>query len=88
MNLPLSNIFGTLQTYLGSSYVNDITLFGRTYRVTAQADAPYRLSPDDIRLLKTRNNDGGIVPLGAVATVQEVSGADKSRATTCLPPRT
>ena len=77
MNLPLSNIFGTLQTYLGSSYVNDITLFGRTYRVTAQADAPYRLSPDDIRLLKTRNNDGGIVPLGAVATVQEVSGADK-----------
>jgi multidrug efflux pump len=77
MNLPLSNIFGTLQTYLGSSYVNDLTLFGRTYRVTAQADAPYRLSPDDIRLLKTRNKDGGIVPLGAVATVQEVSGADK-----------
>ncbi len=77
MNLPLSNIFGTLQTYLGSTYVNDITLFGRTYRVTAQADAQYRLSADDIRLLKTRNNDGGIVPLGAVATVQEVSGADK-----------
>ena len=45
MNVPLSNIFGTLQTYLGSTYVNDFTLFGRTYRVTAQADAQFRLSP-------------------------------------------
>ncbi len=77
MNVPLSNIFGTLQTYLGSTYVNDLTLFGRTYRVTAQADSQFRLSPDDIRLLKTRNASGGIVPLGSVATVQEVSGADK-----------
>src|SRR5256885_15362271 len=77
MNVPLSNIFGTLQTYLGSTYVNDVTLFGRTYRVTAQADSEFRLKPDDIRLLKTRNNSGGIVPLGSVATVQEVSGADK-----------
>ncbi len=77
MNVPLSNIFGTLQTYLGSTYVNDLTLFGRTYRVTAQADSQFRLSADDIRLLKTRNNSGGIVPLGSVATVKEVSGADK-----------
>src|SRR5206468_7898986 len=72
MNVPLSNIFATLQTYLGSTYVNDLTLFGRTYRVTAQADSQFRMSPDDIRLLKTRNNSGGIVPLGSVATVQEV----------------
>jgi multidrug efflux pump len=77
MNVPLSNIFGTLQTYLGSTYVNDLTLFGRTYRVTAQADSEFRLKPDDIRLLKTRNTAGGIVPLGSVSTVQEVSGADK-----------
>src|SRR5436305_3356828 len=77
MNVPLSNNFGTLQTYLGSTYVNDLTLFGRTYRVTAQADSEFRLKADDIRLLKTRNNSGGIVPLGSVATVQEVSGADK-----------
>src|SRR5437867_1240748 len=77
MNVPLSNIFGTLQTYLGSTYINDLTLFGRTYRVTAQADSRFRLSPDDIRLLKTRNNSGGIVPLGSVATVKEVSGADQ-----------
>ena len=77
MNVPLSNIFGTLQTYLGSSYVNDLTLFGRTYRVTAQADAQFRLKSDDIRLLKTRNSNGGVVPLGSVATVQEINGADK-----------
>jgi multidrug efflux pump len=77
MNVPLNNIFGTLQTYLGSSYVNDLTLFGRTYRVTAQADAQFRLTPDAIRLLKTRNANGGMVPLGAVGTVKEVSGADK-----------
>jgi multidrug efflux pump len=77
MNVPLSNVFGTLQTYLGSTYVNDLTLFGRTYRVTAQADAPHRLAPEQIRLLKTRNTAGGMVPLGSVATVSEVSGADK-----------
>ena len=77
MNVPLSNIFGTLQTYLGSSYVNDLTLFGRTYRVTAQADAQFRLKSEDIRLLKTRNSNGGIVPLGSVSTVQEINGADK-----------
>jgi len=77
MNVPLGNIFGTLQTYLGSSYVNDLTLFGRTYRVTAQADAQFRLTPESIRLLKTRNAAGGMVPLGAVGTVQETSGADK-----------
>src|SRR5258708_1592056 len=75
MNVPLSNIFGTLQTYLGSTYVNDLTLFGRTYRVTAQADSQFRLSPDEIRLLKTRNNSGRMVPLGSVATVQEVIGS-------------
>src|SRR5207245_350678 len=55
MDVPLSNIFGTLQTYLGSTYVNDLTLFGRTYRVTAQADSQFRLSPDDIRLLQQRD---------------------------------
>jgi multidrug efflux pump len=77
MNVPLSNIFDTLQTYLGSTYVNDFNLYGRTYRVTAQADAQYRLFPEDIATLKTRNAAGGMVPLGAVATVRETSGADK-----------
>src|SRR5207237_10091138 len=78
MNVPLSNIFGTLQTYLGSTYVNDLTLCGRSYRVTAQSDSQFRLTPDDIRLLKTRNNSCGMVRLGSARTVQEVSGADKT----------
>ncbi|HET6410174.1 MAG TPA: multidrug efflux RND transporter permease subunit [Chthoniobacteraceae bacterium] len=77
MNVPLGNIFGTLQTYLGSSYINDLTLFGRTYRVTAQADSQFRLTPESIKILKTRNTHDGMVPLGAVATVREINGADK-----------
>ena len=71
MNVPLSNIFGTLQTYLGSTYVNDLTLFGRSYRVTAQADAQFRLRLEDIRLLKTRNAAGGIGRVGARAVGRE-----------------
>src|SRR4030095_10087590 len=58
-------------------YINDFTLYGRTYRVTAQADSQFRLTPESIRLLKTRNMPGGMVPLGSVATVQEINGADK-----------
>ncbi len=77
MGVPLANVFEALQTFLGSSYVNDLNLYGRTYRVTAQADARFRVQPEDIRLLKTRNNAGGMVPLGSVATVEERAGADK-----------
>jgi multidrug efflux pump len=77
MDVPLSGIFGTLQIYLGGAYVNDFNLFGRTYRVTAQADAQFRLTPEQIRQLKTRNSAGGMVPLGSVATVKEINGADK-----------
>jgi len=56
--------FDTLQIYLGSLYVNDFNLFGRTYQVTAQADAPFRREPKDIVGLKTRNASGEMVPLG------------------------
>ena len=67
-------IFSTLQTYLGSSYVNDFNLFGRTFRVTAQADAPFRSAPVDIVNLKTRSTSGAMVPLGSVATLKDQSG--------------
>ncbi len=67
-------IFSTLQTYLGSSYINDFNLFGRTYRVTAQADAPFRAAPADIVNLKTRSASGEMVPLGSVATLKNDSG--------------
>jgi len=77
MQVPLSDVFSTLQIYLGSLYVNDFNLFGRTYQVRVQADAPYRLSADDIRLLKTRNASGEMVPLGTLMTVKEVTGPDR-----------
>src|SRR3546814_9099452 len=53
-----------MQVYLGSYYINDFNQFGRTFRVIAQADQRYRGRPDDVPLLKTRNADGEMVPLG------------------------
>jgi HAE1 family hydrophobic/amphiphilic exporter-1 len=77
MNVPIENVFATLQIYLGSSYVNDLTLFGRNYRVTAQADSPWRLAPEDISRLRTRNADGAMVPLGSLVAIRPSSGPDR-----------
>jgi hydrophobe/amphiphile efflux-1 (HAE1) family protein len=74
MGVPVGNIFATLGTYLGSSYVNDFNYLGRTFRVTAEADAPYRDDPDDIGRLKTRSANGTMVPLAAVMTLRNDSG--------------
>ena len=67
----------TLQIYLGSLYVNDFNRFGRTYQVTAQADANFRLRVEDISKLKTRNAAGDMVPLGTLVEVHETTGPDK-----------
>jgi len=75
-NVELSDVFQTLQVYLGSLYVNDFNRFGRTYRVVAQADAPFRSQVDDILQLKTRNEAGEMVPLGAFVKVSETFGPD------------
>ncbi|WP_116811356.1 efflux RND transporter permease subunit [Steroidobacter cummioxidans] len=75
--IALSSIFDTLQTYLGSSYVNDFNLFGRTFRVYAQAEARFRARPDDIANLKTRNAAGEMVPIGSVARVRFITGPDR-----------
>ncbi|BBL69659.1 efflux RND transporter permease subunit [Methylogaea oryzae] len=77
MNVPLSEVFDTLQIYLGSLYVNDMNRFGRTYQVVAQADAKFRMRPEDIGKLKTRNQDGDMVPLGSLMDVREIHGPDK-----------
>jgi hydrophobe/amphiphile efflux-1 (HAE1) family protein len=69
-----AKVFDALQVYLGSSYVNDFNLLGRTYRVIAQADLPFRDDIGDIAQLKTRSNSGKMVPVGAVATFQDRSG--------------
>ena len=74
LGLNVSDVFGALQTYLGSSYVNDFNLLGRTFRVTAQADAPYRLDTKDILKIRVRNSRGDTVPLGSFTTVRDISG--------------
>jgi hydrophobe/amphiphile efflux-1 (HAE1) family protein len=75
-NVRLSDVFQTLQVYLGSLYVNDFNRFGRTYQVVAQADAPYRSHVEDILPLQTRNGSGAMVPLGTLLTVKESFGPD------------
>jgi hydrophobe/amphiphile efflux-1 (HAE1) family protein len=77
MGVPLSEVNETLQTYLGSLYVNDFNRFGRTYQVTAQADANFRLHAEDIKRLKTRNLAGDMVPLATLVDVRETTGPDK-----------
>ncbi|MGE0563843.1 MAG: efflux RND transporter permease subunit [Pseudolabrys sp.] len=72
INVP--DVFAALQIYLGSSYVNDFNLFGRTFRVVAQADSEYRKTTDDVLKIRVRNRDGETVPLGAFTTVRDVSG--------------
>ncbi len=74
MGVPVENIFATLGTYLGSSYINDFNYLGRTFRVTAQADAPYRDDVDDIGHLRTRSTNGAMVPLSAVMQLRNESG--------------
>ncbi|MBW8864608.1 MAG: multidrug efflux RND transporter permease subunit [Verrucomicrobia bacterium] len=75
--VPLQNLFETMQIYLGSLYVNDFNKFGRTYEVIAQADAPFRAHAEDIIRLKTRNDKGDMVPLGAIVKVTETHGPDR-----------
>jgi multidrug efflux pump len=77
LDVPLNNIFETLQIYLGSIYVNDFNLFGRTYRVTAQAEGGFRLDASDIARLKTRSTSGEMVPLGSLIEVRQTTGPDR-----------
>jgi hydrophobe/amphiphile efflux-1 (HAE1) family protein len=72
INIP--DVFNALQTYLGSSYVNDFNLFGRTFRVTAQADSPFRLDTKDVLKIRVRNSSGDTVPIGAFTTAGDRSG--------------
>jgi hydrophobe/amphiphile efflux-1 (HAE1) family protein len=75
-NVKMSDLFETLNVYLGSLYINDFNKFGRTYQVLAQADAPFRSHIEDILPLKTRNAAGDMVPLGSLLDVKEAFGPD------------
>jgi HAE1 family hydrophobic/amphiphilic exporter-1 len=69
-----AKVFEALQVYLGSAYINDFNILGRTYEVIAQADEPFRRAPHDIANLKTRNTAGRMVPIGAVAELRDITG--------------
>ncbi|WP_395743406.1 efflux RND transporter permease subunit [Prosthecobacter sp.] len=77
MGVSLADLNEALQIYLGSVYVNDFNLYGRTYQVTAQADATFRKDPADIARIKIRNHNGEMVPLGALVKVVKTGGADR-----------
>ncbi len=72
--VDLDTISETLQAYLGSAYVNDITLYNRNWQVNVQADAKYRMRPEDIAALKVRNAQGDMVPLGTMIAIQNIAG--------------
>lgn len=75
LGVPITRVFETLSTYMGSTFINDFNILGRTFRVTAQADNQYRLSLRDVANLKTRSNTGDMVPIGSVATFSDATGA-------------
>ncbi|MFL6949859.1 MAG: efflux RND transporter permease subunit [Xanthobacteraceae bacterium] len=74
LGVPITRFFDTLSTYMGSTYVNDFNILGRTYRVTAQADNPFRLTLRDVETLRTRSVSNDMVPLGSVANFREITG--------------
>jgi multidrug efflux pump len=75
--VALTDVFDTLQVYLGSLYANDFNRFGRTYQVNVQAESEFRMQPEQIARLKTRNASGAMVPLGSLVRVQQGYGPDQ-----------
>ncbi|HGM6743535.1 TPA: multidrug efflux RND transporter permease subunit SdeB [Serratia marcescens] len=74
--VPLNALFSTLQTYLGSSYINDFNRYGRTWKVMAQADGQFRDSVEDIANLRTRNDKGEMVSIGSMVSIGTTYGPD------------
>ena len=77
LGISVNDVFTTLEVYLGSAYVNDFNAFGRTFRVTAQAEDKYRKTPEDIARLRVRNANGDMAPLGSVATFDSITGPNR-----------
>ena len=76
LGVPISSIFASLQTFLGGSYINDFNLFGRTYKVTAQAEAQARSMPDSVNGLYVRTEQGDMVPLSTLVTIKPKLGTE------------
>jgi multidrug efflux pump len=77
LDVPINSVFDTLQSYLGSTYVNDFNFVNRTDQVNIQADARFRIQPESIGQIYTRNNKNQMVPLGTLMDIKEVTGPDK-----------
>jgi hydrophobe/amphiphile efflux-1 (HAE1) family protein len=77
LGINVTDVFTALQTFLGSAYVNDFNLLGRTFRVTAQADSAFRVNTKDILRLRVRNSQGDTVPLGTFTTVRDISAPSR-----------
>src|SRR5690606_18417555 len=77
LGVNVGDVFQSLEIYMGSAFVNEFNYLGRTFQVTAQADAPNRFTPDDISRIKVRNNNGDMVPLGTITTQQDISGPSR-----------
>ncbi|RST46072.1 efflux RND transporter permease subunit [Variovorax sp. DXTD-1] len=78
LGVPVTDIFDTMQIYLGSLYANDFNKFGRTYSVRVQADAPYRARAEDIGMLKVRSTSGEMIPLSALMKVNPTFGPERA----------
>jgi multidrug efflux pump len=78
LGVAVTDVFDTMQIYLGSLYANDFNKFGRTYSVRVQADAPYRAHAEDIGALKVRSSTGGMVPLAALMNVKPSFGPERA----------
>lgn len=76
LGVPVLDAYNTLQTFVGGLYVNDFNAFGRTWQVVVQAEPEFRANPTDINRFYVRGNDGNMVPMGTLATVEATTGPD------------
>ncbi len=77
LGIDVQDIFQSLEIYMGSAFVNEFNYLGRTFQVTAQADSPNRLTPQDLDKIRIRNRQGDMVPMGTIASHENTSGASR-----------
>jgi hydrophobe/amphiphile efflux-1 (HAE1) family protein len=77
LKVPVTNIFEAMRVFMGSAYVNDFNMFGRTYRVTAQAAGDFRLDQESVSKIRVRSTEGLMVPLGSLVTFKEIAGPER-----------
>ena len=77
LGINVQDVFQSLEIYMGSAFVNEFNYLGRTFQVTAQADSPNRLTPEDLDKIRIRNRDGQMVPMGTIASHENTAGASR-----------